>query len=71
VIILVEDYAHNGNVSDEHINNHYVACTRAKTKLIIIDSDSQDAKAMKQKPGELFKAASIKSNQLISVSKSE
>lgn len=27
VVIFIEDYAHNSEINDEHINNHYVACT--------------------------------------------
>ena len=66
VILFIEDYAHSGNVNADHINNHYVACTRARTKLIIIDTDSQDAKAARAKTIEMLKATNIQASQLIS-----
>jgi superfamily I DNA/RNA helicase len=66
VILFIEDYAHSGNVGLEHINNHYVACTRARTKLIIIDTNSSDAKAAKAKVIEMLRAANIQASQLIS-----
>jgi len=44
-IIFFEDYAHSKKVNPEHINNHYVACTRAKSKLIIVSTGHEDSKA--------------------------
>lgn len=53
-IIFLEDYGHNGRVENSDINNHYVACTRARSKLIIVDTLNNDACAMKKKLKELF-----------------
>ncbi|MCL1994608.1 MAG: ATP-dependent helicase [Defluviitaleaceae bacterium] len=63
-VIFLEDYAHNGKVEPSHINNHYVACTRAKSKLIIVDTSHSDAKAMCDKLTELF--ANVSPNDFLS-----
>ena len=60
VIIFLEDYGYSGNVESSHINNHYVACTRAKSKLIIVDTEHDDAKAMREKLNELFSGVDYK-----------
>lgn len=69
VILFAEDYAHNGNVSAEHINNHYVACTRAKEKLIIIDTKSPDAVAVKEKIWSFLSAENIPYNSIVTLEK--
>lgn len=67
VILFIEDYAHSGSVNDDHINNHYVACTRAKKKLIIIDTQSQDAGAARQKVLEKIRTVGIEPKTLMSL----
>ncbi|MFZ7101932.1 MAG: ATP-binding domain-containing protein [Peptococcaceae bacterium] len=67
VILFIEDYAFSGNVSNDHINNHYVACTRAKSKLIIVDTESQDACAARRKVLEKIRSAGIGLKTLISL----
>ncbi|MEA4992715.1 UvrD-helicase domain-containing protein [Caproicibacter sp. BJN0012] len=67
VVIFIEDYAHNGAINDEHINNHYVACTRAKSKLIIVNTETNDANAVRHKIISLFQDANIPCGDLITV----
>ena len=67
VLLFIEDYAHRGTVSADHINNHYVACTRAIAKLIIITTGTQDSKSASQKINAMFRDAHFQANQLISV----
>lgn len=67
VIIFIEDYAHNGAINNEHINNHYVACTRAESKLIIVDTETNDAKAARRKIISLFQEANVPYINLITV----
>lgn len=67
VILFIEDYAFRGTVSDEHINNHYVACTRAKSKLIVVDTKTNDANAARQKVRSLFREANVPFSSLITV----
>ena len=67
VLLFIEDYAHFGEVNADHINNHYVACTRAISKLIIITTGTQDSKSASQKINAMFKEAHFHANQLISV----
>jgi len=66
VILFIEDYAFSGAVNDEHINNHYVACTRAKSKLIIVDTRTNDASAARCKVKSLFKEANVPCSSLLS-----
>ncbi|MCL2051809.1 MAG: ATP-dependent helicase [Lachnospiraceae bacterium] len=63
-VIFLEDYAHYGKVEPSHINNHYVACTRAKSKLIIVDTTHSDAEAVRSKLKELF--ANVNLNDFLS-----
>jgi len=49
VIVFFEDYAHGGNISPDHLNNHYVASTRAKNKLILVSTTHTDAAAFAKK----------------------
>jgi len=65
VILFIEDYAFCGNVGNDHINNHYVACTRAEKRLIIVDTQSQDANAARSMIIEKIKAAGFTSRTLI------
>jgi len=65
VVLFIEDYAYGHCVTEENINNHYVACTRAMSKLIIVDTKSIDAKTMKEKLDELFKETGTQYSQLI------
>lgn len=67
VILCVEDYSYFGNIEEKDINNHYVACTRAKSKLIIIDNGTPDAIAMKQVLEKVFLSKNISFNQLITM----
>lgn len=67
VILFIEDYAFNGAVNDEHINNHYVACTRAKSKLLIVDTGSYDANAARREIISLFQEANVTCSSLITV----
>lgn len=67
VILFIEDYSHSGAVNDEHINNHYVACTRAKLKLIIVDTRTNDAHAARSKIISLFQEANVPGISLITV----
>lgn len=67
VVIFIEDYVHNGAINNAHINNHYVACTRAKSKLIIVDTETNDANAAKHKIKSLFGDANIPFGDLITV----
>ena len=67
VVIFIEDYAHNGAINDEHINNHYVACTRAKSKLIIIDTKTNNANAARHKIKSFFQEANVPCGCLITV----
>ena len=64
VIIFFEDYAHNGNTSIDHLNNHYVASTRAKNKIILVSTTHEDAGAFGGRLKELF--ANIEIKDLIS-----
>jgi superfamily I DNA/RNA helicase len=48
-IIFFEDYAHKGNITEEHLSNHYVACTRAKRRLIIVSTQHSDSGAFVKK----------------------
>ena len=52
IIIFFEDYKIFNKPID--MRNHYVACTRAKSKLIIIDTNHADSAAVKVKLNELF-----------------
>lgn len=63
-VIFLEDYGFSGRVEPAHINNHYVACTRAKSKLIIVDTTHNDAQAMRSKLNELF--ANVNINDFLS-----
>lgn len=54
VILFFEDFASFKKVGESDINNHYVACTRAKSKLIIVSTFHDDAFAFKSKLQELF-----------------
>lgn len=54
VILFIEGYSQSGAVNDEHINNHYVAFTRAKSELIIVDMKSNNANAAGHKIISLF-----------------
>jgi superfamily I DNA/RNA helicase len=65
VILFIEDYAYYGNVGNEHINNHYVACTRAEKRLVVVDTQSQDANAARGKIIEKIKAGGFTSRTLI------
>jgi hypothetical protein len=71
VILFIEDYAFYGNVNADHINNHYVACTRAEEKLIIVDTQSSDANAARKKICELIRAGNIEPKDLITIVKSD
>jgi len=48
-IIFFEDYAHQGKITVENLSNHYVACTRAKSKLIIVSTKHPDSEAFVRK----------------------
>jgi superfamily I DNA/RNA helicase len=67
VVLFIEDYAHNGTINNEHINNHYVACTRAKSKLIIVDTGTNNSNAARHKIISLFQEAGVLYSSLISV----
>ena len=67
VILFIEDYAFFGTITKDHINNHYVACTRARSKLIIVDTGTLDAVTVKENMACKFKTANVEPKQLITV----
>lgn len=69
VVIFIEDYAHNSVINDDHINNHYVACTRAKSKLIIVDTKTNNANAARHKIISFFQEAKVPYSDLITLQK--
>ena len=54
VIIFFEDYSHFGRVNVDHLNNHYVASTRAKNRLIMVSTHHSDAIAFINKLKDEF-----------------
>ena len=56
VIIFFEDYAHSGNIEASHLNNHYVASTRAKNRLILVSTQHNDAGVFIKKLKDEFMA---------------
>ena len=56
VIIFFEDYAHAGNIDASHLNSHYVASTRAKSKLILVSTQHNDTVAFFKKLKNEFMA---------------
>ena len=56
VIIFFEDYSHSGRVEVSHLNNHYVASTRAKNRLIMVSTHHSDARAFIKKLTDEFMA---------------
>ena len=64
VIIFAEDYRLNSN-SD--IYNHYVAATRAKSRLIIIRNDNYNANKFTENLSNIYKQSNVKMNVLISL----
>ena len=65
VIIFFEDYAHTGNIEMSHLNNHYVASTRAKNRLIIVSTNHSDAGAFAMRLKELM--ANINPSDLLTI----
>ena len=66
VVIFFEDYAHSGRIEVSHLNNHYVASTRAKNRLIIVSTQHSDAGAfIKKLNNELM--ANINLNDLLTI----
>ncbi|MCL2032578.1 MAG: ATP-dependent helicase [Methanomassiliicoccaceae archaeon] len=67
VIIFIEDFAHNRELKEEHSKNHYVACTRAESKLIIVDTNIAGARTAQNRLLEMFYKAGIDPDKLISM----
>lgn len=64
VIIFAEDY---DLTNDDQRNNHYVAVTRAKEKLIIVKRDNANAENFEVSLKDIFLQNSLRLNDLVKV----
>ena len=64
VIIFAEDYR-LGKASD--VYNHYVAATRAKSKLIIVDTGTWQANAFSEGLEKIFNQSSLSISNLVTI----
>lgn len=67
VIVFTEDYAHNQKMEIKHRNNFYVACTRAISKLIIVDTNHRDTVAVCKEIKHMFDSQNIDIEDLITL----